>query len=151
VGDYYPHIFIDYAHSDDALENVLKALHKLRGDSPGKIITVFGCGGDRDRGKRPKMARVASLYSDVTIATSDNPRTEDPEKIINEIEVGIAKEKTQYFREVNRREAIYLALKKARPEDIVLIAGKGHENYQVIGTHKHDFDDKLVVRDYYSS
>lgn len=150
VGDYYPNIFVDYAHSDDALENVLKALNQLRGGSSGKIITVFGCGGDRDRTKRPKMAKVASQYSDVTIITSDNPRTEDPELILTEIERGIDKAKTLYFREVNRREAIYMALKNAKPEDIVLIAGKGHENYQIIGTQKHDFDDKLVVKDYYS-
>ncbi len=149
-GDYYPNIFVDYAHSDDALENVLSALCKLRGDSGGKIITVFGCGGDRDKTKRPKMAKVASSYSEITISTSDNPRTEDPEAILNDMESGIDRQKTVYHREVNRREAIYLALKLARPEDIVLIAGKGHENYQIIGTQKQYFDDLQVVRDYYS-
>lgn len=151
VGDCYPNIFVDYAHSEDALENVLQALDKLRGDSGGKIITVFGCGGDRDKSKRPKMARAASSYSDITIVTSDNPRTEDAESILNDIEPGIDREKTIYHREVNRREGIYLALKLAQPADIVLIAGKGHENYQIIGTQKQDFDDRQVVKDYYSA
>lgn len=151
LGEYYPNVFVDYAHSDDALENVLKALHQLRGGARGKIITVFGCGGDRDRTKRPKMAKVASSMSDITIATSDNPRTEDPEAILNDIETGIERSKTEYHREVNRREAIYLALKLAKSEDIVLIAGKGHENYQILGTQKQDFDDKQVVKDYFSA
>jgi UDP-N-acetylmuramoyl-L-alanyl-D-glutamate--2,6-diaminopimelate ligase len=150
LGNYYPNVFVDYAHSEDALENVLKALQLLRGNSEGKIITVFGCGGDRDRTKRPKMARVASQYSEITIATSDNPRTENPESILDEIEPGIDQSRTVYYREVDRRAAIYLALKLSRPEDIVLIAGKGHENYQIIGTQKQDFDDRQVVRDYYS-
>jgi len=149
VGDYYPSVFVDYAHSDDALENVLKALHKLRGDAAGKIITVFGCGGDRDKTKRPKMAKVASRFSDITVATSDNPRTEDPDSILNDIEVGIERDKTSYHREINRRAAICLALKLAKQEDIVLIAGKGHETYQIIGTQKQDFDDIRVVRDFY--
>lgn len=151
VGDSYPNIFVDYAHSDDALENVLKTLAHLGSDSPGKIITVLGCGGDRDKTKRPKMAKVASTYSDITIATSDNPRTEDPEVILNDLEHGIDQKKTSYHREVNRRKAIYLALSLAKPEDLVLIAGKGHENYQIIGTEKQPFDDKQVVKDYYRS
>jgi len=151
TGEYYPNVFVDYAHSHDALENVLRSLQQLRGDSKCKIITVFGCGGDRDRGKRPKMARVASKYSNVTIVTSDNPRTEDPQAIIDEIETGIDRQTTQYYREVDRRRAIYLALKMAQPEDLILIAGKGHENYQIIGNQKQDFDDKCVVKDYYNS
>ena len=120
-------------------------------NSPGKIITVLGCGGDRDKTKRPKMAKVASTYSDITIATSDNPRTEDPEIILNDLECGVDQKKTSYHREVNRRKAIYLALSLAKPEDLVLIAGKGHENYQIIGTEKQPFDDKQVVKDYYRS
>jgi UDP-N-acetylmuramoyl-L-alanyl-D-glutamate--2,6-diaminopimelate ligase len=151
IGEYYPNVFVDYAHSHDALENVLRALQQLRGDSKGKIITVFGCGGDRDRGKRPKMASVASRYSNVTIVTSDNPRTEDPQSIIDEIEIGIDRQMTEYYREVDRRQAIYLALKMAQPEDMILIAGKGHETYQIIGNQKQDFDDKCVVKDYYNS
>ncbi len=151
VGDGYPNIFVDYAHSDDALENVLKTLVHLGANSPGKIITVLGCGGDRDKTKRPKMAKVASTYSDITIATSDNPRTEDPEIILNDLECGVDQKKTSYHREVNRRKAIYLALSLAKPEDLVLIAGKGHENYQIIGTEKQPFDDKQVVKDYYRS
>lgn len=149
-GEYYPNVFVDYAHSDDALENVLSALTKLRGDSNCKIITVFGCGGDRDKTKRPKMAKVASVYSDITIATSDNPRTEDPEEILDEVEKGVDRSVTIYHREPNRRDAIYMALKLASPEDIVLIAGKGHENYQIVGSQRFDFDDVQVVRDFYS-
>jgi UDP-N-acetylmuramoyl-L-alanyl-D-glutamate--2,6-diaminopimelate ligase len=151
VGDQYPNVFVDYAHSEDALENVLRALHNLRGNSGGKIITVFGCGGDRDKSKRPKMARVASNYSDITIVTSDNPRTEDPDSILKDIEPGIDRNKTIYHREVNRKDGIHLALNLAKPEDIILIAGKGHENYQIVGTQKQYFDDRQVVKDYYSA
>ncbi len=144
-----PNIFVDYAHSPDALKNVLSALRELRGEGPGRIITVFGCGGDRDRGKRPLMAIAASEASDVTVATSDNPRTENPQSIIDEIEVGIDKYRTSYFRDADRRSAIYYALSTATPEDLVLIAGKGHETYQIIGTEQFPFDDRQVIRDYY--
>lgn len=149
-GDYYPHVFVDYAHSSDALENVLQSIIKIKGESSCKIITVFGCGGDRDKTKRPKMAEVVSRLSDITIATSDNPRSEDPEVILNEVEIGINKETTQFHREPNRREAIHLALRLAKPEDIVLIAGKGHENYQIIGNQRYLFDDVEVVKEFYS-
>ena len=108
-------------------------------------------GGDRDRTKRPKMAAAASTLSDVTIATSDNPRTEDPEKIVDDVEVGIVRSGTEYHRVVNRREAIHMALSLATPEDIVVIAGKGHETYQIVGTEKFPFDDREVVREYYRS
>jgi len=145
-----PNVFVDYAHSADALENVLRALIKLRGEGPGRIITVFGCGGDRDRGKRPKMAGVVSSLSEVTIATSDNPRTEDPQKILDDVEVGINRAATDYHREVDRRTAIGRALELARPEDFVLVAGKGHETYQIIGTTQIPFDDRLVIRDHYT-
>ncbi len=150
-GESYPHIFVDYAHTDDALRNLLSAVRDLRGTGPGRIVTVFGCGGDRDRTKRPKMAEAASTLSDVTIATSDNPRTEDPEKIVDDVEVGIERSQTEYHRVVNRREAIHMALKLATPEDIVVIAGKGHETYQIVGTEKFPFDDREVVREYYRS
>ncbi len=148
-GAEYPSIFVDYAHSDDALLNVLRALNELKGKSHGKIITVFGCGGDRDKTKRPRMAKVASLLSDITIVTSDNPRTEDPAQIISEIEAGIEKGETEYHAQVDRKLGIELALSLAKPEDWVLIAGKGHENYQIIGKTKSPFDDREVVRGYY--
>jgi len=147
-----PHVFVDYAHSDDALRNVLRSLSALKGSGPGvgRIITVFGAGGDRDRGKRPKMASVVSAGSDITVATSDNPRTEDPERIIDDIEGGIDRSLTQYHREVDRRRAIGLALSLAKADDLVLIAGKGHETYQILGKEKVPFDDREVIRSYYT-
>jgi UDP-N-acetylmuramoyl-L-alanyl-D-glutamate--2,6-diaminopimelate ligase len=149
IGPERPHVFVDYAHSDDALEKVLQFLRELRGQGGGRIITVFGCGGDRDRGKRPLMGKVASTWSDVTIATSDNPRTEAPSQIIDDIEPGIRRDRTEYHREENRREAIYLALSLARSEDMVLVAGKGHETYQILATGQIPFDDRAVIREYY--
>ncbi|MEZ4749707.1 MAG: UDP-N-acetylmuramoyl-L-alanyl-D-glutamate--2,6-diaminopimelate ligase [Bdellovibrionota bacterium] len=140
------HVFVDYAHTPDALLNVLRLLHEVRGKSGGKLFCVFGCGGDRDKGKRPLMARVASEWSDVCIATSDNPRTEDPDAILDDMEKGIIPKAAEYKREVDRRKAIALALSLAQPRDIVLIAGKGHENYQILGTTKIHFDDVEVVR-----
>lgn len=149
IGTQYPNIFVDYAHTEDALLNVLRALSELKGQQAGRIFTVFGCGGDRDRSKRSHMAEVASSWSDVTIATSDNPRTEDPDRIVDDVEQGIRRDKTRYHRETNRREAIYWALAQAGPEDIVLVAGKGHETYQIIGHEQFPFDDREVIRDYY--
>ncbi|MFM8268981.1 MAG: UDP-N-acetylmuramoyl-L-alanyl-D-glutamate--2,6-diaminopimelate ligase [Pseudomonadota bacterium] len=146
-GDHYPSIFVDYAHSDDALRNVLETLLKLK-KKRGKIITVFGCGGDRDKTKRPKMASVVSSLSDLTIVTSDNPRTEKPETILEDIEKGLLPN-CRYHKEVQRKPAIEWALSQAKPEDLVLIAGKGHEMYQIIGTTQFPFDDRIVVRDYY--
>ncbi len=141
-----PAIFVDYAHTEDALRNVLASLRKVQ--TQGKILTVFGCGGDRDRGKRPKMAAVAAELSDFTIATSDNPRTEDPEKILDEVQTGFSAG-AAWLREVDRRKAIGIVLERARPDDIVLIAGKGHETYQILGSTKVPFDDREVIRDYY--
>lgn len=149
--DQAPNVFVDYAHSPDALDNVLRALRKLRGEGAGKIITVFGCGGDRDRTKRPKMARVVSELSDVMVVTSDNPRTENPDAIVEEIITGIPAGRPDVVREVNRRVAIHKALELSTADDLVLIAGKGHENYQIIGTQKFPFDDGEVVREYYST
>lgn len=147
IGEDYPGIFVDYAHSDDALKNVLDALLKLK--TPlGRIITVFGCGGDRDKTKRPKMAAVVSSLSDLTVVTSDNPRTEQPEAILEDIKEGLLSG-CKYHVEVNRKEAIEWALSQAKPEDLVLIAGKGHETYQIIGATQFPFDDRKVVRDYY--
>ena len=133
-------VVVDYAHTDDALKNVLSAIKNLK---PAKIITVFGCGGNRDKTKRPKMAKVACNMSDFVFITSDNPREEDPVEITKDIEAG-AKEinKTNYKTVVDRKEAIKEAILTANKNDVVLIAGKGHENYQIIGRTKIHFDDK---------
>jgi len=151
------HVFIDYAHTDDALKNVLETLKPL---CKGKLIVVFGCGGDRDRTKRPRMAKVAEKLADIIIVTSDNPRTENPQAIIDEIIAGFENEpilKSYQIRnthdairntkvvEPDRRKAIELAIDIARQDDIVLIAGKGHENYQIIGSHRFHFSDKEVA------
>lgn len=136
---------IDYAHTPDALENTLTAIRGLLAqDQPHRIITVFGCGGDRDRDKRPKMGRIASALSDITIITSDNPRSEDPQVIIAAIQAGALPGKTVYA-EVDRRQAIIKGLLLAEAGDVVLIAGKGHEDYQVLGTGKTHLDDREEV------
>lgn len=133
---------VDYAHTPDALENVLKTLQELRAKD-ARIITVFGAGGDRDRGKRPLMAEMACRYSDQVIITSDNPRTEDPEKIIVEILTGVPAGKARSVISItNRHEAIKTAVALAREGDIILVAGKGHETYQEINGVKHHFDDR---------
>lgn len=140
------HVFVDYAHTDDALRNVLNALRDVRdtSGSSGKIITVFGCGGDRDKGKRPLMAKVAEELSDFVVVTSDNPRTEDPQKIIDDICTGFS-DINKLKKLVDRREAIRYALEQSQEGDIVLIAGKGHEDYQILGTQKMNFRDDLVA------
>jgi len=147
-------LLVDYAHTGDALENVLKTIAALDGR---KVISVFGCGGDRDRSKRPVMGDVAGRYSDLAIITSDNPRTEDPTAIVSQVRAGILPLGLREFRPEellpgvdekgfttveNRRDAIRLAVRLAQPGDIVLLAGKGHEDYQIIGTTKHHFDDR---------
>ena len=141
-------VIVDYAHTEDALAQLLAAARQLRRE---RIITVFGCGGDRDPGKRPKMGRVAAQRSDVVFLTSDNPRTEDPEAILRDIEQGVlglsASERGASYVIPDRRAAIRAALLEARPGDVVLIAGKGHEDYQVIGKTRHRFDDREVVRE----
>jgi UDP-N-acetylmuramoyl-L-alanyl-D-glutamate--2,6-diaminopimelate ligase len=142
-------VVVDYAHTEDALLRLLTAAQTLKA---GRIITVFGCGGDRDRGKRPKMGRTAVEYSDVVVLTSDNPRTEDPMAILREVEVGVrdALERrghVQYHLVPDRREAISAAIREAHGGDMVLIAGKGHEDYQIIGTKKFHFDDREVARE----
>lgn len=143
-----PYVFVDYAHTEDALRNVLQSLRKVRATSGGRIVTVFGCGGDRDRSKRPRMAEVAAELSDVVVATSDNPRTEDPEAILDEVVKGIPAS-VAYHRDADRAQAIRWALQEAKPGDFVLVAGKGHETYQILGTEKVPFDDREVIRDYY--
>ena len=132
---------IDYAHTPDALENILKTLVNLRNENQ-KILTVFGCGGDRDKGKRPLMGEISSIYSDQVFITSDNPRSENPSSIIQEIFSGVNPDKSEIVSIIeDRREAINKACKVAQSGDIVLIAGKGHEKYQIIGKEKFHFDD----------
>ncbi|HSS21485.1 MAG TPA: UDP-N-acetylmuramoyl-L-alanyl-D-glutamate--2,6-diaminopimelate ligase [Pyrinomonadaceae bacterium] len=137
-------VVVDYAHSDDALLNVLRTAREV---TKGKIITVFGCGGDRDGSKRAPMGEAAGSLSDVVILTSDNPRTEDPEKILAEAEAGIQKTGKPYEKIADRRAAIFAAISQARSRDLVLIAGKGHEDYQIIGREVFHFDDKEVARE----
>ena len=142
-------VVVDYAHTEDALVRLLMAARTLKTQ---RIITLFGCGGDRDRGKRPKMGRAAVEFSDVVILTSDNPRTEDPLAILREVESGARealqrRPSVQYHMVADRREAIRTAVRLARPGDILLIAGKGHEDYQIVGTKKMHFDDREVARE----
>jgi UDP-N-acetylmuramoyl-L-alanyl-D-glutamate--2,6-diaminopimelate ligase len=163
-------VFVDYAHTPDALERVLQALRPL---TRGRLIVLFGCGGDRDRGKRPLMGEIAARLGDLLVLTSDNPRSEEPVAILKEIEAGVRKTglkkfrvsgfesrdsklRTQnsklntergYFVEPDRRAAIRLAVRLARAGDLILIAGKGHEDYQIVGSHKLHFDDREVARE----
>jgi UDP-N-acetylmuramoyl-L-alanyl-D-glutamate--2,6-diaminopimelate ligase len=134
-------VVVDYAHTPDGLENLLKA---LRSQVQGQLICVFGCGGDRDRGKRPQMGRIAATWADQVIVTSDNPRTEDPQQILRDILAGIPGSPRAV--EVDRRQAIRLAILAAQPGDTVVIAGKGHEDYQILGTEKIHFDDREEAR-----
>jgi UDP-N-acetylmuramoyl-L-alanyl-D-glutamate--2,6-diaminopimelate ligase len=150
-------VLVDYAHKPDAIE---KVLHSVRQLTANRLLTVFGCGGDRDRGKRPLMGEAAGQLSDIVILTSDNPRTEDPWQIIAEAEAGLIQAEQRKVTETeavatlqrgylviaDRRAAIRAALTGARSGDVVVIAGKGHEDYQIIGTTKHHFDDREEVR-----
>lgn len=138
------HVIVDYAHTPDGLENLLDSARRL---NPARLLVVFGCGGDRDRTKRPIMGRIAASRAEVAVVTSDNPRTEQPQAIIEEILAGLRGATTQVIVEPDRRQAIAAALAEAREGDIVLIAGKGHEDYQEIQGVKHPFDDRLVVRE----
>ena len=138
---------MDYAHTPDALLNVLATIKKLRKGFE-QVITVVGCGGDRDKTKRPIMAEVACEHSDKVIFTSDNPRSEDPAQIIKDMEAGLSTAaKRKYISIVDRKEAIKTAISLANAEDIILVAGKGHEKYQEIKGVKNHFDDKEVVRE----
>jgi UDP-N-acetylmuramyl-tripeptide synthetase len=139
-------VVVDYAHTDDALKNVLQTAREVAG-SAGRVITVFGCGGDRDRTKRAPMGEIAANLSDITIVTSDNPRSEDPEAIIADIEVGLKRTGRGYLKEADRRRAIFQAVSQARKGDVVMIAGKGHETYQIIGDRTIHFDDREVARE----
>lgn len=138
---------VDYAHTPDALENILDSINDIRTKNE-RLITVFGCGGDRDHAKRPEMGNIATKKSTLAIITSDNPRTEDPAAIIKEIEAGVEPQNFSKYTSIpDRREAIKMAIKFAEPKDIVLVAGKGHENYQEIKGVKHHFDDKEVINE----
>jgi UDP-N-acetylmuramoyl-L-alanyl-D-glutamate--2,6-diaminopimelate ligase len=142
---------IDYAHTPDALENVLATIKKLR-KGYEQVITVVGCGGDRDKTKRPIMAQTACDLSDKVILTSDNPRTEDPAEIIADMEAGLnTAAKRKYISIIDRKEAIKAAVEFAKPEDIVLVAGKGHEKYQDINGVKHPFDDKAILLAFFNN
>ena len=137
-------IMIDYAHSPESLENILRAVKSY---TRGRVISVFGCGGDRDNRKRPIMGEISGKVADYTIITSDNPRTEDPEKIVKQIEDGIAKTKGKYETIVDRTQAIEKAINMANKNDIIVLAGKGHEPYQEINGVKHPFDERIIVKD----
>ncbi len=140
---------VDYAHTPDALENVLTTVEELR-RSEQRLLVVCGCGGDRDRTKRPEMAAIAARYATTAIFTSDNPRTESPEQILDEMVAGV-KDRNNYLRITDRGEAIRTAAMMARAGDIIVIAGKGHEDYQIIGTEKHHFDDREKIAEAFAA
>lgn len=147
-------VFVDFAHTDDGLVNTLSFLKRMRDETSGKskIITVFGCGGDRDRGKRPMMMKAAMKYSDFVVVTSDNPRTEDPEKIIQDVIKDTPKsEASKFAMDADRRQAIQSAIERAAPGDVVLIAGRGHEKFQLAGGKKIPFDDVTVAKEILNS
>jgi UDP-N-acetylmuramoyl-L-alanyl-D-glutamate--2,6-diaminopimelate ligase len=147
-------VLVDYAHTPDAVDKLLRTVRPL---ARGRLVTVFGCGGDRDRTKRAPMAEAVARWSDRVIVTSDNPRTEDPERILDDVVVGLAGLRAVapdaldgaergYARIADRHEAIALAVGLARPEDTVVIAGKGHEDYQIVGRERLPFDDRAEAR-----
>ncbi len=140
-------IYIDYAHTPNALERLLGACREF---TRKRLITLFGCGGDRDRSKRVPMAEAVARYSDLAILTSDNPRTEDPERILDEVEAGFP-EGFEYIRESSRKEAIHIALRKAEPGDTLIVAGKGHEEYQIYGDSKQYFSEEEIIKEYLKS
>lgn len=137
-------IMIDYAHSPESLQSILQAVKSY---TRGRVISVFGCGGDRDSGKRPIMGEISGKVADYTFITSDNPRTEEPEKIVEQIEEGIKKTNGKYSVVVDRTEAITQAIKMATKRDIIVLAGKGHETYQEINGVKHPYDERIIVKD----
>ena len=139
---------VDFAHTPDALENIIKTIDELR-QGGQRLIVVCGCGGDRDKSKRPVMGGMAAKMADVAIFTSDNPRTENPEQILREMEEGV-ESGDKYLKITDRHEAIKTAVMLAEPRDIILLAGKGHEDYQIIGTEKHHFNDKEVVKEFFN-
>ena len=138
-------VYVDYAHTPDALKNVLVT---ARGFAKNRLISVFGCGGDRDHGKRPIMGEISGRHADFSVVTSDNPRTEDPMVIIDSIVEGIRRTAAAYTVIEDRRRAIHYALDMAREGDVIVVAGKGHETYQEINGVKHHFDDREIVEEY---
>ncbi len=145
-GDYT--VLIDYAHTPDAIENVLSTVREV---SKGRVVVLFGCGGDRDRTKRPKMGRAAFSLADFCIVTSDNPRSEDPDEIIKDIMAGVTDMDTPYVVIANRKEAIEYAINNARKDDIIVLAGKGHETYQILADKTIHFDEREVIADIYKN
>jgi UDP-N-acetylmuramoyl-L-alanyl-D-glutamate--2,6-diaminopimelate ligase len=141
-------VIIDYAHTPDALENIIRTVREV---ADGRVVTLFGCGGDRDKTKRPVMGKIAADLSDFVIVTSDNPRTEVPEEIISEILTGMTGTETPYVVIENRREAIGWAIGHAQENDVIILAGKGHETYQIFGKEKIHFDEREVVADFLAS
>mgnify|MGYP002626434626 CR=1 FL=1 len=137
-------IMVDYAHSPESLQNILSATAEY---TAGRVISVFGCGGDRDSGKRPIMGEISGRIADYTIITSDNPRTEKPEDIIKQIEVGIKKTNAKYECIVDRKEAIKKAIQMANKRDIIVLAGKGHEQYQEINGKTYPFDERIIIKE----
>ena len=135
-------VIIDYAHSPAGLENIISSLKEI---AQGRVVTLFGCGGDRDKTKRPKMGAIAAKLSDFCVVTSDNPRSEDPSMIIQDILEGMKDTKTPYQVVENRRDAIKWAMSNAQPKDIILLAGKGHETYQILPTGTIHFDEREAV------
>ena len=140
-------VMIDYAHTPDGLKNILSCVREI---TKGKVIVVFGCGGDRDKSKRAEMGRIAGEMSDIAVVTSDNPRNENPLLIINDILCGMEKSRARIAVIENRRQAIEFALEKARKNDIVLLAGKGHETYQIVGNEKIPFDEREIIKEYFN-
>src|SRR5258708_16016554 len=140
-------VVVDYAHTDDALRNLTSLAREFVKPTNSRVTTVFGCGGDRDRSKRPLMGEAAGKGSDFVVLTSDNPRSEDPLAIINDAIIGLQRSGVKYKTEPDRRAAIHLAINEARPGDIVLIAGKGHEQVQITNRGAAPFDDKVVATD----
>jgi UDP-N-acetylmuramoyl-L-alanyl-D-glutamate--2,6-diaminopimelate ligase len=146
TNSFYGHAFVDYAHTPDALE---KALHSVRNICTGNVVVVFGCGGDRDKSKRPQMGHIAMQLADIVVITSDNPRSENPNAIIDDILQGIpTNSRDSVVSIIDRKEAIAYALCLLQENDVVLVAGKGHEDYQIIGTEKIHFDDREVIRNH---
>jgi len=135
-------VIVDYAHTPDGLENILNTVKEF---AKGRIVTLFGCGGDRDKGKRPQMGEIAGRYSDFCIITSDNPRSEEPMSIIRDIEKGIQKTNCEYICIENRKEAIQYALEHGEKDDVIILAGKGHETYQQLKDKTIHFDEKEIV------
>lgn len=141
-------VMIDYAHTPDGLENIIKT---VKGFAKGRVITVFGCGGDRDKTKRPIMGKTSGELSDISIITSDNPRSEDPDTIIGEIREGIMETNGEYYIVSQRKDAIKYAMEIAKDDDIIILAGKGHETYQILNTGKIHFDEREIVREIFEN